>query len=302
VVLLGHMDTVRGVVPTRIEDGRLYGRGAVDAKGPLAAFVCAAARAAQTGTLQRPILIVGAVEEEAATSRGARAVVGRYQPVACIIGEPSGSSAVTLGYKGRLLVEGVVSRSISHTAGPERSSSEMAANFWERVRAQAETWNCEHAGTSTFAALMPSLRSINSQQDGLTESTAFTIGYRLPPAYDIAGLRQQLSAWASELELELSFRGEEQAFQSTRTTPLARAFISSLRASGVQPTFKLKTGTSDMNVVGPTWGENIVAYGPGDSRLDHTPQEHILLEEYLHAIDVLENVLRELARRGETAA
>lgn len=302
VVLLGHMDTVRGVVPVRIEDGRLYGRGAVDAKGPLAAFVCATARLARTGDVQRPILVVGAVEEEAATSRGARAVVGRYQPIACVIGEPSGSSAVTLGYKGRLLVEGVVSRSISHTAGPERSSSEIAATFWERVRSQAENWNQEHAGNSTFAALMPSLRAINSQQDGLEESTAFTIGYRLPPAYDIAGLRQRLSVWASELEIELHSRGEEQAFQSTRTTPLARTFVSALRASGVQPGFKLKTGTSDMNVVGPVWGENIVAYGPGDSRLDHTPQEHILIEEYLHAIDVLENVLRELARRGETVA
>ena len=50
-----------------------------------------------------------------------------------------------------------------------------------------------------------------------------------------------------------------------------------------------------MNVVGPVWGQNIVAYGPGDSRLDHTPQEHIELAEYSHAIDVLELVLRELA-------
>ncbi len=299
LVLLGHMDTVRGVVPIRIEDGRLYGRGAVDAKGPLAAFVCAAARVARGGELKRPVLIVGAVEEEAATSKGARAVVGRYQPAACIIGEPSGSSAVTLGYKGRLLVEGQVSRSISHTAGPERSSSEIAAAFWERVRVQAEGWNQEHAGNSTFAALMPSLRSIASQQDGLEERTEFTIGYRLPPGYDIAGLREQLSAWANELEMQVSYRGEEQAFQSNRGTPLARAFVSALRASGVQPSFKLKTGTSDMNVVGPTWGENIVAYGPGDSRLDHTPQEHILIEEYLHAIDVLESVLRGLARRGE---
>ena len=108
-----------------------------------------------------------------------------------------------------------------------------------------------------------------------------------------------MTTWAAELEMQISFRGEEQAFQSSRTTPLARAFVSALRATNVQPTFKLKTGTSDMNVVGPTWGENIVAYGPGDSRLDHTPQEHILIEEYLHAIDVLESVLRGLARRGE---
>ena len=71
--------------------------------------------------------------------------------------------------------------------------------------------------------------------------------------------------------------------------------MKAIRATGRQPTFKLKTGTSDMNVVGPAWGGNIVAYGPGDSSLDHTPDEHISIEEYRHAIDVLELVLRDVA-------
>lgn len=301
VILLGHMDTVRGVVPLRIEDGRLYGRGAVDAKGPLAAFLCATARLAQTGVLTRPVLVIGAVEEEATTSRGARAVVGHYQPAACIIGEPSGSRAITLGYKGRLLVEGTVSKSLSHTAGPERPCSELAAAFWEHVRVQGENWNRQHARTSTFAALMPSLRALSSRQDGLSEQAEFTIAYRLPPDFDTAKLQIQLEDWASETGIQLRFRGEERAFQSARTTELARAFVAVLREEGVQPTFKLKTGTSDMNVVGPIWGENIVAYGPGDARLDHTPQEHIVIEEYLHAINVLERVLRSLTRPGGTA-
>src|SRR5207245_2293778 len=44
VVLLGHIDTVPGEIPVRIEGDELVGRGAVDAKGPLAAFVAAATR------------------------------------------------------------------------------------------------------------------------------------------------------------------------------------------------------------------------------------------------------------------
>lgn len=296
IVLLGHMDTVPGNIPVRLEDGILYGRGAVDAKGPLAAFICSAARAALSKELERPIVVVGAVEEEAATSRGARFAVQQYQPCACIIGEPSGSQAVTIGYKGRLLVDGYCSRSLSHTAGPLQSSNEIAAAFWERVRCYAGEWNEQYAGNSAFASLQPSLRSINSGQDGLEEWTRFTIGYRLPPDYDIAALRSQLEHWAHEVDLYISFSGEEVAYQSTRTTPLARAFIAALRATGVQPTFKNKTGTSDMNVVGPVWGNNIVAYGPGDSHLDHTPQEHIRIAEYTHAIDVLELVLKGLQR------
>lgn len=294
IVLLGHMDTVPGNIPVRLEDGVLYGRGAVDAKGPLAAFISATARAVRSKEIARPIVVIGAVEEESATSRGARFAVQQYQPYACIIGEPSGSQAVTIGYKGRLLINGYCSRSLSHTAGPLQSSNEIAASFWERVRHHASEWNEQHAGNSAFASLQPSLRSINSGQDGLEEWTRFIIGYRLPPNYDIAALRSQLEHWAQEEEIHISFSGEEVAYQSTRTTPLARAFIAALRSRGVQPTFKNKTGTSDMNVVGPIWGQNIVAYGPGDSRLDHTPQEHIRIAEYTHAIDVLELVLRGL--------
>ena len=299
IVLLGHMDTVTGNIPVRIEDGLLYGRGAVDAKGPLAAFVAATARIAQTGNVQRPIVVVGAVEEESATSRGAHAIVERYQPSTCIIGEPSGSHAVTIGYKGRLLVECCVTRSASHSAGPHQNSSEVATAFWERVRTHAAEWNAQHAANSSFAALMPSLRSITSSQDGLEEQTRMLLGYRLPPDYDIAALRLQLEQWAYEQELQLQFSGEEVAFQTTRTTPVARAFLSAIRTTGSNPTFKHKTGTSDMNVVGPMWGQNIVAYGPGDSSLDHTPNEHISIAEYLHAVDVLEIVLRDLVQQRE---
>jgi predicted acetylornithine/succinylornithine family transaminase/N-acetyl-ornithine/N-acetyl-lysine deacetylase len=295
VVLLGHMDTVRGNVPVRLEDGLLYGRGTVDAKGPLAAFLCATTRIAQAGGLKRPVVVIGAVEEEAATSRGARGAIQRYQPLACVIGEPSGSQSITIGYKGRLLINGHVTRPLSHSAGPGQSSNEDAVAFWERVRQHAAEWNRQHAANSPFPSLMPSLRSINSEQDGLEERTHFVIGYRLPPNFESAELQERLQRWAYEDDIALTFYGEEQAFQSTRTTPLARAFIAAIRATGEQPGFKYKTGTSDMNVVGPSWGPNIVAYGPGDSRLDHTPEEHIRITEYHHAIDVLEQVLRQLA-------
>jgi N-acetyl-ornithine/N-acetyl-lysine deacetylase len=297
------MDTVRGYIPVRLQDGVLYGRGAVDAKGPLAAFLCATARLAHSmpfDTFRHPLIVIGAVEEEAATSRGARAVVECYRPSACIIGEPSGSQAVTIGYKGRLLVEYCLTRHVHHSAGLQQNSSEVAVAFWNRVCGHATEWNEQHAFDSAFAALMPSLRSIHSSQDGLEEQTQLLIGYRLPPGYDIAALRTRLERWAYEDEARINFSGEEAAFQATRATSLSRAFISAIRAVGGQPVFKHKTGTSDMNVVGPVWGRNIVAYGPGDSHLDHTPQEHIQISEYIQAIDVLAMVLRELAFREET--
>lgn len=301
IALLGHMDTVRGYISPRLVDGLLYGRGAVDAKGPLAAFLCATARlASRLEHVQYPIVVIGAVEEESATSRGARAVVDRYRPSACIIGEPSGSQAITLGYKGRLLVDYCLACSIAHSSGPQQNSAERAIAFWNRVSRHASAWNEQHAASSTFAALLPSLRDVRSEQDGFEERTNLRVGYRLPPNYDIAELRAQLEKWAGEDDARLTFAGEELAFQAERAMPLARALVSAIRVGGGQPSFKLKTGTSDMNVVGPVWGQNIVAYGPGDSRLDHTPQEHIRLDEYRQAIDVLERALATLTMREAT--
>jgi len=45
----------------------------------------------------------------------------------------------------------------------------------------------------------------------------------------------------------------------------------------------------------------MVAYGPGDSALDHTPDERLSLTEYQNAVQVLAHVLRALSGRGEPA-
>ncbi len=80
-------------------------------------------------------------------------------------------------------------------------------------------------------------------------------------------------------------------FKAGRKNRLVAAFIRAIRQAGLTPSFKLKTGTSDMNVVGPVWRCPIVAYGPGDSTLDHTPEERVDLDDYLLAVRVLTHVL-----------
>ena len=73
-----------------------------------------------------------------------------------------------------------------------------------------------------------------------------------------------------------------------------RAFLRAIREQDARPKFQVKSGTSDMNVVGPVWQCPILAYGPGDSSLDHTPHEQIELPEYHRAIAVLVSVLEEI--------
>ena len=291
ILLLGHIDTVPGEIPVRREGDALYGRGSVDAKGPFAAFVMAAARAGALPNTR--VTVVGAVEEEGATSKGAYHVVEHYSPPdVVVIGEPSSWNRITLGYKGRLLIDYALERYMSHTAGQERGACEEAVDFWLNVRRFAEAYNQDKI--RRFATLDPSLRAIRSSSDGFRERVEMNIGLRLPLELEVDAFVEQMASWRAAARV--STRGYEQPFRAPKRNALTSAFLSAIRAEGGKSAFVTKTGTCDMNVLGPRRGCPIVAYGPGDSSLDHTPEEHIDLNEYLAAIRVLARVLQRLAK------
>ena len=69
------------------------------------------------------------------------------------------------------------------------------------------------------------------------------------------------------------------------------SLLSGIRSQGGEPRFVYKTGTADLNIVAPGWKCPAVVYGPGDSSLDHTPNEHISLDDYSKSVQVLSSVL-----------
>ncbi len=289
-VLLGHIDTVPGNVPVRIEADRLYGRGAVDAKGPLATFVVAAARLAARPDFRGRIVVIGCVEEEAPSSRGAHAVVERYAPDACIVGEPSGWERVTIGYKGTLRLRCATTVPCGHSAHDRETAVEQLVSWWQQLRAITKAHN---AGQSrAFDQLQPSLLQLNSTSDGLEERAQAEVGIRLPLGIDPAAFASTLHRLDERVAIEVL--GATPAFQAAQQSPLIRAFNGALRGYGLRPRLVLKTGTADMNIVGPAWGCPTVAYGPGDAALDHTPHEHIVVSDYVRAIGVLETALAEI--------
>jgi LysW-gamma-L-lysine carboxypeptidase len=334
LVLLGHLDTVRGNIPVRIaatpEGDALYGRGSVDAKGPLATFVVAASRlgSAPAHEANLRIVVAGAVEEEAATSKGARFIAARFDgrnealPSACVIGEPSQWHRITLGYKGRLLLDLGARQPMAHSAGRDASVASAVVDVWNRVLADASSFNLSRA--KAFDQVTPSLRRfITSNSDDLHDIVDAQIAWRLPDGIEAETLVRNLLCWLADYAqarveatpaavlqgepvevtgarttFRLAFRGWERAWRGDRQNALVRSFLAAIRATDptAQPGFVLKTGTSDMNVVGPLWRCPIVAYGPGDSALDHTPDEHLLLDDYWRAIAVMEAALRRFAR------
>jgi LysW-gamma-L-lysine carboxypeptidase len=76
------------------------------------------------------------------------------------------------------------------------------------------------------------------------------------------------------------------AHMTTKTDPLVRALRVALRQQRHEPRLLAKGGTADLNHAA-AWNCPLAAYGPGDSRLDHTAEEHISLEEYFRSVDVL---------------
>ncbi len=289
IILLGHIDTVPGQIPVRIEQAVLYGRGSVDAKGPLAAFALAGAQASLPPTIR--LVVCGAVEEESATSIGARQIARDYRADCCLIGEPSGVSGITLGYKGRLLLDYEISVNESHTAGPESTAAEKAVEFWNWLQIYAGEFNQDK--TRLFDQLLLSLRQIRSSNDGLVDRAAARIGCRLPPDFEVNAFLDHARNNAGLAQIEA--HGHEVAIASDRSNTVVRALARSIREHDLTPTYKLKTGTSDMNVVGPIWKCPIAAYGPGDSLLDHTPNEHLRLDEFLMSINVLKTAIEHLA-------
>ncbi len=282
VVMLGHIDTVAGEIPVRVEDGVLHGRGSVDAKGPLMAHLFAGARAELAPGAC--VEVIAAVGEEAAGSPGARYLMHQRRPDACFIGEPSHWEGVTLGYKGRLLIEATCEREVAHTASKEETPSDTVVRFWQRF---GERCRELEPGTSPFECVQTTIREMSSGDDGIMARARLEGGMRLPVGVTPGAIERVGQEVAAEVGVEVAFDGPEVAHRSERSDAVGRALSVGIRALGGRPQPKVKTGTSDMNVVAPLWECPIAAYGPGDSSLDHTPWERLELEEYLRAIGVL---------------
>jgi LysW-gamma-L-lysine carboxypeptidase len=288
VLMLGHMDTVDDPIPVRLLGDRLAGRGAVDAKGPLAAMLLAtAARPHFPGRLE----VVGAVEEEVPGSRGAeylRRTMAR--PDAVLIGEPSGWSNVVLGYKGILDLGYRVSRPATHPTNPIQKATEVAAAFW------ADAWAELGPHASHAAFDLPAVTL--SRMAGDMAEASLDFSYRVPPGFDCAALLERLRAVARGGHIEV--RGSVPAARTDRRDPVVRALTAGIRLAGGEPRHKLKTATSDMNMVAEVWDVPMAAYGPGDSQLDHSADEHILLGDFARGIAVLGSALDQLAELPAT--
>ncbi len=296
VVLLGHIDTVPGEIkvtltPNPSPEGRgelLYGRGSVDAKGPLASFVDAVAKVGAKDGWQ--FVVIGAIEEER-NSEGARFVATKYKPDFAIIGEPNQWDRMGLGYKGSAWANVTVKRGQAHTASGEETAEEAAVEVWLKIKAYVDSFNVDKP--KVFDKLLLTLRGMDSDSNDFEQWARLKVGVRLPVEVSPEDWYTKLNEVAEGAVVEpVGFAIP--AWGCEKNTQLVRSFLSGIRSQGGEPRFVYKTGTADLNIVAPVWKCPAVVYGPGDSALDHTPNEHINLDDYQKAVNVLIAALEKL--------
>jgi LysW-gamma-L-lysine carboxypeptidase len=293
IVLLGHIDTVPGGPVFRLDGDILWGRGSVDARGPLCAFVVAG------GTAEVPegwrLTLIAAVGEEG-DSRGARHVIPLYSPAACVIGEPSGTNGITIGYRGYLRLQISARDSGAHrsgNAGPVTATLMAASDILRDVagRDRPEKPLIERP----FGAVISMRGEEAGERYGRVD-----VDVRLP-------LGASPGEWASEFikigsrqgaegqDVEVKLAASMPACMVDKNDPLVRALRVAVRNAGLTPRLLAKGGTADFNFAA-AWNCPMAAYGPGDSKLDHTAEEHIDLNEYLTSAAILKNALENFMR------
>jgi putative selenium metabolism hydrolase len=301
VLFDAHMDTVGVTDPSawsvdpagELRDGRLYGRGSTDMKGPLAALVHGAAAAGLRGGR---VVVSASIAEEMIEGVATVAVARRARPDVAVICEPS-SRRVIIGQRGRaeLIVE--VDGRPSHSSRPDLGVNAVEA-MADALRAARALELPSHPAlgqailvpTDVISRPYPAL-SVLPDRCTVTFDRRTLPGEReqdvlqplraaLAAAVEPHGATARVEIGVDRFDAYTGTRVEAPNFAPAWYTgadaPVARAALAALGAEAGHWVFCTNgSGTAALGI--PTIG-----YGPGDETLAHRIDEHIELEE-LHA-------------------
>jgi succinyl-diaminopimelate desuccinylase len=286
-----------------IRDGYLYGRGAADMKGSVAAMVTAmerfiAAYHDHAGTLA--LLLTS--DEEGPALDGTRKVVSWLADNGihikwCVVGEPSSAEefgdVIKHGRRGSLTGHLTLHGVQGHVAYPERSENpvhkalpalaELCAQVWDRGNDHYPATSFQisniHAGTGADNIIPGTLQVILNFRYS-TEVTEEELIDRLRDILDAHGLRYDLE-WLPSSKPFLTASGD--LLQAVRGAVAA--------VTGIQPRLSTAGGTSDGRFIAPT-GSEVVEVGPLNSTI-HKVNECVSIED----LDALSAIYEEVMVR-----
>ena len=302
ILLCGHMDTVPGYIPVRIEDGFIYGRGASDAKAPLIAMLLAASEyPKQRGT----IIFAGVVDEEGNATGVKQLVKSKISVDYAIFGEPSGSANITVAYKGRLAVRLTCDvGSSAHASAPwlAKNSIEEMFDFWNAIKSEINRTGTRENKTNSISCSLTEI--IGGSSHNITpQKCKITIDVRIPTITTCENVLKIIDGAITEVSnkkgVKATYRIEDKTepFEANHTSTIVRALsLSILDVCKKRPILVRKTGTGDMNILGNALKIPMITFGPGDPHTSHTVDERVEIEEYVSSIEVFSRALFHMSR------
>lgn len=286
LLLFGHLDTIAAPMQHKREPDRIHGRGAVDAKSSLAALLSAAGEQ----SVPYKLMVAGVTEEEAPTSKGIYHLLTYAHPKMAINGEPSNTTGVTIAYKGRMVVECRTHGKASHAGMASENPIERTVEYYQKLRAiyplhKNKFENVILNLTHILAGTKDALNVVPDRMD-------FYIDVRLPPGIsnrEVSDSFRKIAPPGLTVKVHENLPG----VQTDMNHPVCRSLVSAIRDSGLHPRFVRKSGSADMNITAAA-GIPTVAYGPGDSSLDHTPNEFVLISDYEKAVEIIKKAIGKL--------
>jgi acetylornithine deacetylase len=312
LMFCGHLDTVgvEGMVDPfvpRLENGKLYGRGAQDMKSGVAAMVAAAATLSSTWTRGR--LIVAAVVDEEYESLGAEALVREWHADAAIVTEPTNLQLV-IAHKGFAWIDLVTHGRAAHGSRPADGRDAIVRmgrvlGALERLdRELQDRAKIDLQGTgSLHASIINGGRELSSYPDRcelkmerrtVTGETGRTV------LAEIDAILARLRADDAEFEGRANLATYRSAYaldRRHRLVTMMRAILDGTGRSGEPAGMSFWT---DAAVLGDA-GIPAALFGPGGAGL-HSLTEYVDLDSVYTCRDILVETARQWAAGGVTGA
>lgn len=290
-LLCGHTDTVgvEGMAAPfdpRVEDGRLYGRGAQDMKGGLAAMIAASARWLDGPRAGSGRVVLAAVADEEYASLGAEALVRRWRADEAVIPEPT-DMTVAITHKGFSAVEVVTHGRAAHGSRPAEGLD--AVMRMGRVLARLDALDRDlqarpphdrlgtaslHAGRiegGTELSVYPSRCSLQVERRTLP-------GEPLDAAVvEVGAILDALASADASFLADVRPLLARPAYAIAPSHPLAAALQRHARACGQKAPYAGMSFWTDAAILGAA-GVPTVLFGPGGAGL-HGPDEHVVVDD-----------------------
>lgn len=278
VWLHAHMDTVPGPLPVRKVGDVVWGRGAVDDKGPLAAYLKAFLEGEPAGTL---VLTLVTAEEDDSVGTEAILEGGPPRPTHIYVGEPT-SLHVAYAYRGGAKVFIELDSRGGHASSPIYGNivEELFATYQEVKRALG------HEERYTSFTVTPTVVQCGEAPNKVPTRCVMVLDVRVPPGKSCVDLIKALPPRARAGQCT-------DPVEVSPTNPAARSLVRALLKLGIEPKLSRKWGTADFNLLAKLT-KNIAAFGPGDPKYAHTEDEHISIGEVEKAAEALKLALGEI--------